>query len=374
MASDFNVSECSDAELVVRLERMVCADRALSAQLIVHLGEVEERGLYRERGYSSMYEYCVSALRMSDAEAYFRLHAARLARRFPMIVELLAAGDLNLTSINLLSGHLTEENCVQLIERARGKTKAQVKALLAEVAPQADVPARIRKLPSAPASKPRAPSAVGGLFNTVADTPSPVAVQPPKARACTAPLSPGRFKLELTLGQEAHDKLEQLRELLRHQNPGGDLVSIIERAISELLEREMKRRFAQTDAPARRPAVRKKRNTKSRYIPRNVVREVYARDEGQCTFVSSDGHRCSARSFLELHHHETTHARGGEPTPDNLRLACRAHNALFAERDYGRSTCRTSCDKSCSKSTRSRNESKFDPSAQHSRCCAVWIN
>jgi len=104
----------------------------------------------------------------------------------------------------------------------------------------------------------------------------------------------------------------------------------------ELLEREMKRRFAQSDAPARAKRSPSKGKAKSRYIPRNVVREVYARDDGQCTFVSSDGHRCSARSFLEIHHHETTHARGGEPTPENLRLACRAHNALFAERDYGR--------------------------------------
>lgn len=152
MVREMDVSECSDAELVVQLERMVGADRALSAQLIVHLGEVEERGLYRERGYSSMYAYCVGALCMSEAEAYFRLHAARLARRFPLIVERLVAGDLNLTSINLLSGHLTEENCVELIERARGKSKVQIKALLAEVAPKPDVPTRMRRLPSAPDS------------------------------------------------------------------------------------------------------------------------------------------------------------------------------------------------------------------------------
>jgi hypothetical protein len=34
--------------------------------------------------------------------------------------------------------------------------------------------------------------------------------------------------------------------VLRHQNPSGDLTSIVERSLSELLEREMKRRFAQT--------------------------------------------------------------------------------------------------------------------------------
>jgi 5-methylcytosine-specific restriction endonuclease McrA len=72
-----------------------------------------------------------------------------------------------------------------------------------------------------------------------------------------------------------------------------------------------------------------------------VVREVYERDAGQCTFVSADGKRCSERGFLELHHHDRPYARGGEATVENLRLVCSAHNALFAERDYGRQFMRT---------------------------------
>jgi hypothetical protein len=73
---------------------------------------------------------------------------------------------------------------------------------------------------------------------------------------------------------------------------------------------------------------------KSRYVPRGVLREVYARDAGQCTYVSSDGRRCSARGFLEVHHHEAF-ALGGEATVENLRLACRAHNFWLAERELG---------------------------------------
>jgi hypothetical protein len=39
--------------------------------------------------------------------------------------------------------------------------------------------------------------------------------------------------------------------------------------------------------------------------------------------------------FLELQH-DVPHARGGLPTPENLRVLCRAHNVLMAERDFGR--------------------------------------
>ena len=46
--------------------------------------------------------------------------------------------------------------------------------------------------------------------------------------------------------------------------------------------------------------------------------------------------RCAARGLLEVHHHETPYALGGAASVDNLRLMCRAHNALQAERDFGR--------------------------------------
>jgi 5-methylcytosine-specific restriction endonuclease McrA len=77
------------------------------------------------------------------------------------------------------------------------------------------------------------------------------------------------------------------------------------------------------------------RLTESRYVPRKVLREVFARDGGQCTFISPEGRRCSSREFLEVHHHEPF-ARGGKATVDNLRLSCRAHNQFLAELDYGR--------------------------------------
>ena len=73
----------------------------------------------------------------------------------------------------------------------------------------------------------------------------------------------------------------------------------------------------------------------SRYTRRAVVREVHARDAGQCTFRSPEGRRCAARGYLELHH-EDPHARGGPPTVANLKIMCHAHNALMAERDFGR--------------------------------------
>jgi hypothetical protein len=142
------VSRVSDTELVCRLQRLVAADRRLSAKLLVHLGEVDARGLYRDHGYSSMFEYAVTALCMSEAEAYLRIQAARLGRRFPVVIERVGAGALHLTAIKLLAPHLTADNHVQLLERVQGKSKREVERLVAELAPKPDVPERMRRLPN----------------------------------------------------------------------------------------------------------------------------------------------------------------------------------------------------------------------------------
>jgi hypothetical protein len=416
MTHGFDDVRCvADGELLARLERLVKADRAISVKLLVHLGEVEARKLYLERGYSSMYSYCMTALGLSEAETYLRLLAAKTGKRLPLVLERLADGGLHLTAIKLLAPLLTEENHVALLDRARGMSKRQLEVLVAELAPQPDVPERMRKLPesrgpSAVAaqrsfseqargegnSQTRAATVEGGaavhvavadgccdsLAVKAADSGyAPHAGGAPAARASISPLRPGRFKLELTLGQEAHDQLEQLRELLRHQYPSGEITRIIERALRELLERTLKRRFAQTGSSRRQGArpqdgvagskassadadelqpncsaeahaldaahgggasrgaavvlvLVRGGSARSRYVPRDVLREIYARDTGQCSFVSADGRRCSARGFLEVHHHEAF-ARGGAATVDNLRLACRAHNFWLAERELG---------------------------------------
>jgi hypothetical protein len=359
MESD-EVSRVTDQELIERLRCLVRADQAHNARLIVHLGEVDARGLYREHAYSSMFLYCVEEFGMSEAEAYLRIHAARLGRQYPLVVQLLAQGSLNLTAIKLLGPHLTADNHVQLLEQASGKRKREVELLVATIAPQPDVPNRMRKLPearAAHATRPAAQLAPTGLIQAalaleaartssaldarqaLSTPPEAGNLEEPRPRASSKPLGPGRYKLALTARQSLHDKLEKLQELLRHQVPNGDLAVILERAVDMLLDDTMKRRFAQSSAPKRKPRSVKRthrpRKANSRYVPRAVVREVHQRDGGQCTFVSSDGKRCSERGFLQFHHHDLPYGKGGKATPENLRLACRAHNALFAERDYG---------------------------------------
>jgi len=162
------------------------------------------------------------------------------------------------------------------------------------------------------------------------------AVPARRARNLTTPLSPGRYRLQVTIGQEARDWLVELRNLLSHQIPDGDLAAVIERALEVLLAETKKKRGA---LAGKSRAGRKKgggrKGGKTRAIPARVRREVFRRDEGRCAFVDGEGRRCESTWQIEFHHC-VPYGRDGAHSTDNIELRCRAHNQYEAELEYGR--------------------------------------
>jgi 5-methylcytosine-specific restriction endonuclease McrA len=170
--------------------------------------------------------------------------------------------------------------------------------------------------------------------------PAPLVLQRPDAVAAPAkpatvePLAPLRFRVSFTASSELREKLERLQALMRSSVPDGDLVKIIDVAVSEKLERLEARRFAKTKAP-RKGLAETDTTPKSRYIPAAVRRAVHERDGGRCTYRDRHGRRCTRRHDLEFHH-RNPFGRGGGHSPEVLTLLCPAHHALMTEQDYGK--------------------------------------
>ena len=200
---------------------------------------------------------------------------------------------------------------------------------------------------------PPSPSSTTDATSDVTREPPRVYVSKPAPNSVFEPLSAARYRIQLNASPQLKAKLEQARDLLSHSNPSGDLAAVIERALDLLLDRTLKRRFAQTNRPrASRGAGRKvgsnaegnpelvhensqQRRTARRHIANATKREIAARDDLRCTFVGSDGQRCGARRFTQIHHDEPW-ARRGDDSATNLRILCASHNRLLAEQDFGR--------------------------------------
>jgi hypothetical protein len=318
----------SDAVLQEGLKELLTKGARTEARIVAHLAEVDARKLHLAMGASSLFDYCLSRLELSNNEAFHRITAARLARRFPVIFELLERRDVHLTAVCLLRDYLTTENHAELLRDVSHKTKTEIEELLAQRFPQ--------------------PNGSSGL----------------RKRSGFEPRSEGCYLLQLTVSAALKQKLELARDLMSHANRSGDLAVVVERALDELNARLQSRRFAQaksvrahgsgrqgSDAvpardhgaarcadragsPPRTTTPSTKTERRRAHVRHDVRRTVVKRDEQRCAFVGEDGHRCEARAFLQFHHHRAW-ALGGADTAENLSLMCRAHNRLLAERELG---------------------------------------
>ena len=127
----------TDAELLALVTRAAKQECAATAHLIALLAEVDARRLYLGEGYSSLFTYCTQALHLSEHAAYGRIEAARASRRFPVVMDFLADGSLNVTTIGLLAPHLTDDNHQALLVSARYKSKRDVERMAAALRPHA---------------------------------------------------------------------------------------------------------------------------------------------------------------------------------------------------------------------------------------------
>jgi hypothetical protein len=313
----------TDDELLAGVHELTCRERVATVTLIAALAELDSRRLYLGEGYSSLFTYCTQALHLSEHAAYGRIEAARAARRFPGILELLAEGAVTLTTICLLARHLTPDNYRAMLDAARHQTKREVEHQIAALHPLPAVASSVRKL-SVPQTR---------FLPATADR--PVATEVPLPAPATrrveviTPLAPERYKLQFTVSRTTHDKLRQAQDLLRRVLRDGDIGMIFDRALTLLLEDLMKTKAGETNQPRRTRAS----TAKSRHVPRAVRREVWRRDGGQCAFIGKAG-RCTERGLLEVHH-VLPFADDGQTIATNLELRCRAHNAYEAQLWFG---------------------------------------
>jgi hypothetical protein len=326
-------AQFSNHDLIAEVKRLAVSERQATMRLIACLMEVDARRLYLGEGCSSLFTYCTQVLHLSEHAAYGRIEAVRAARRFPRILELLAAGDLTLTAVGLLAPHLTPTNCLDLVNRARHKSKREVEYLVAQIRPRPDVVSSVRKLP-APRPQPAladvsVPHDEHGAASRSDQRNKPDDQESAKRTAGPAPLAPERYKVQFTVSRETFDKLRGAQDLLRHTIPDGDPAAVFDRALTLLVSELERTRLAATKAQRRpRPT-----SPTSRHIPAEVKRAVWTRDAGRCAFVGTNG-RCTETGFLEFHH-VVPYATGGAATLENIELRCAAHNAHEAELYFG---------------------------------------
>ncbi len=258
-------------ELIQALKSAMSDERKTQAKFLSYLAEVDLRRLYLP-DYSSLFQFCVKELGLSEASTCKRIQVARLSRQFPEILEKIAAGKLTMTNASLLAPQVTQENHQELFAEAEGKSKYELQKKLAPV--------------------------------TFAG----------ECREKLKPISQTRTMFVFSGDEETVAMYKALQDRFRHKYPNGKLEEIVKEAFKLLVEKTDPTREPKRKSLPRTPS------SDTRAIPAQVRRAVWRRDRGQCR-------QCGSRSFLQIDH-IVPWSLGGSNDLQNLQLLCGVHNRL----------------------------------------------
>ena len=234
------VGALSDRELLRETRNLIRHERHLQGAVIDHLTEIEARGLYLQRGFSSLFDYAVRELGYSDAAAARRIGAMRLCADQPDAREGLRDGSLTLSAAAELQWAFDRQ-------RRRGSISGTA-AIAPAGTPAADSAPAVPLPPAEPEPPPPLVLDAVGRQKLVEEAAGKSARQvrrmladldpelaPPADRV--RPLGDGRYELKATIDAECQQGLEQLRGLLSHVDPRMTMGQLVGRVVQEALDR-----------------------------------------------------------------------------------------------------------------------------------------
>jgi len=175
----------NDFELVEELKTLVQQERELVTLTLRRLREVEQRKIYLDRAYPSLFEFCRKELGLSETETQTRISAMRLLRDLPEVEQQIENGRMSLTVAAKVGACLRREKIESL---------AQKRAIVEEVS-GTSVRAAEKK--------------IAALF--------PQEVRPEREREVSQEYTEIRF----TANREMMQKFQALKELWSHKNYEG---------------------------------------------------------------------------------------------------------------------------------------------------------
>jgi hypothetical protein len=339
-----SLKSISNKELICSLKKLVKQEHVRAISIILHLIELERRGLYLELGFSSLYDYCTRELKYSESGAMRRICAARAIAKCPPALDCLRDGRVNLSTLSMIWKHITPE----LLERICNKSKKETELILAEFDAGIILRDKIKPVvidrPVVRGDSDRSPvdgtgckeiyrRSGGKLLASVEDS-TPGEKQAVERERVTM------HEVRCYVDDEVMRQLERCKILLSSKYPQGlDYNRLLRELSTEWLNRhDLSRKTVRRQAAgssAKRAATGKQSDECTRHIPAAIKRAVYKRDKGKCAFVGSNGKRCNSKHNLEYDHYPVPYGRGGPSTVNNLRLLCAKHNKHAAIKTYG---------------------------------------
>ena len=127
------LKELSVNQLIEKSHTLVSNERKNTAALIAYLGELRDRPDFLEYGYNSVYKFCVEGLGLEPGQAYLRMQVSGVCKKFPIILEKLALGELSLSGAAKLCPVIKEENLSEILGKCVGKSVREIEEFVVTI-------------------------------------------------------------------------------------------------------------------------------------------------------------------------------------------------------------------------------------------------
>lgn len=268
-------------------------------ELIEALQQVESHKVYLHQGYSSLFQYTVNALHLSESVSYNLITVMRKAKEVPALKAKLADGSITLTNARKIVPVITSINQEEWLEKATQLSQRQLEKEVIKIRPETATPERVR-------------------YTSVSNTEA-------------------RVMLEVGLSENEMMKIRRVQNLVSQATSTSASLEDTLIAMTNLYLKhrdplkKAKRIYIKKGFPIQSPVAlqahfpKPKLSAKREPIPAPTLHQVNLRDERCCTFINEKNVRCAQSRWIEIHH-KIPVSVGGKNELNNLITLCSDHH------------------------------------------------
>jgi hypothetical protein len=252
-------------------------------ELIEILQEVERDEVHLHLELTSLYQYGVQILKLSEDQCLTYLRIARASKEIPAIQTAIENQTLSISNARKITSVITPENQMEWIDKGQTLSTRDLQKEIVKIKPEAIRPEKIK------------------------------------------PIAENLFELRCLLSPEGEKLLKAALDIV-DKNMGQTLEEVLKEFVErrdpvKKAERSLARK---TKRPVTLPVYR---NGKRTAIPRRLVHAAMKEAGGRCSHKPSDGTRCTERRYLQVHHCLPI-SMGGKHELPNLAVLCSGHHRM----------------------------------------------
>lgn len=261
----------------------------LESELIDILQEIDDQKAFTYFGFTSLFQYAVGSLKLSESRAYELIAIARKSRQVPELKVAISQGTINTGQARRIVSVITPENQAEWINMSSTLSQRDLEKKIVEIKPKEAVKEKMTYI------------------------------------------QPTRVQLMCGISEELMKEIERIKDLVSQSSGKPASLEDTLKAMA-ILYLEKKDPVAKANRVLKKKELFLRRVPGAVHsgrppIPAKVRHEVIKRDDGQCTHRDSDGKRCEQKRWIDLHHQHPV-SQGGKNSVDNISVLCRLHHKM----------------------------------------------